>query len=542
LTVTLRVGTSSGDWVTHTFPVNRGANTLTADAAVNVTTLDVSGAITRNGDPITAPVTVYVRSYNAANNLLAVSSHYVSSDGDNRYTLPPIVAPTGTVTVRTQAEVSPFDYDDIVNTYTGIGAGMNSITFDIVDVATTLRLSGVLTRGGDPFIDPFTMRVTYTATPYSQYWTYTIDPDDDVHYELATLVPDNTTLADVVYVLPSGTDPSFDSGFDTQLSGFLAGTDNAREHSIEWTPRLLAISGQVLIDDGIAAHPPADYVTLGIEFLDADGTSLGAQAETLWDLDGEDGTYATTAQPPPDATQTVVTIEMGPVYDWFTQTVDLLPAGQTDVTADARYHPVVYTASGQIRQLGIPADLVRAEVVAFGADGQEIARLSDDVALVEDADGTFSISLQPVPRLAVRIEACISHRLTGEDGLQTRCGGFDSLTGNDIDDQVIIDTQGLRLIGRLIDQHGAPITAADRISVEVEELDADGAPVGGFGVLVQAKDFAPDGSLDMLVQPNIKARVVRFHFGSGELIEMELPGTPTVTDLDIGTYTYLPPP
>lgn len=237
-----------------------------------------------------------------------------------------------------------------------------------------------------------------------------------------------------------------------------------------------------------------------------------------------------------------MTIEIGPVYDWFTQTVDLLPIGQTDATVDALYRPVVYTAFGQIHQLGIPADLVRAEVVAFDADGVEIARLSDEVALEESADGNFSLSLPLVPRLAVRIDACVSYRLTDETEMYTGCSGFDSLTGDDIDHQVIIDTQGLRLTGWLTDQNGDLITADDRISVEAEELDAGGVPVGGFGVLVQAKDFAPDGRLDMLVQPNNAAALVRVHFGTGEVLEIPLPGSGAVTDFDIGTYVYLPPP
>ncbi len=312
LTVTLRVGTSSADWVTHTFPVNRGANTLTADAAVNVTTLNVSGELNRNGNPITEPVTVYVRSYNAANSLLAVSTHYVTSDVDNRYTLPPIVVPTGTVTVRTQADVSPFDYDDIFNIYNGIGVGANNLTFDIVDVATTLTLGGQLMRGDQAFTDPFEMRITYTATPHSQYRAYTIDPDDAGYYDFTTLMPDDTTAATVTYVLPSGTDPSFDTGFGTELSGFIDGTDNPREHSITWTPRQLDITGQVLIDDGIVSLPPEDYVTLDIEFLDADGGTVSVQSETLWDLNAEDGTYHTDAQPPEEATQAVVTLRGRP--------------------------------------------------------------------------------------------------------------------------------------------------------------------------------------------------------------------------------------
>lgn len=117
-----------------------------------------------------------------------------------------------------------------------------------------------------------------------------------------------------------------------------------------------------------------------------------------------------------------------------------------------------------------------------------------------------------------------------------------SASGSDIDAPVFIDTQGLRVTAVLRKQNGDPITAADLISIEADELDADGNSIGGFGALVQAKDFAPDGTLDMLLRPNIGATTLRFPFGAGPAIEVALPGIPTIAEVDIGNDTYIPPP
>jgi len=545
VTITLRIGNTSADWVTRTVPVAPGANPITVDGSINVTTLNVSGLVTRDGVGVTDPVTVYVRSYSDPNTLIGVSTQHVTAGPDDRYTMPPIVVPSNTTLVRIQADVSNFSDDDINMEFPGIVVGSNDLPFDIEDTTTWLRLSGDLQRGTDPFTEPFELRVIHTVPQgkSSDLRYYNVTPDSGGHYELFVQVPDAATGATLRYSsLPSGTDPAFVDDFVTVLTDFDPGTENERTYDLTWTPRMLSVSGQVLVD-GV---PPEEYPTLDIEWLDADGAGVGyGYSATLDELDSETGEYAATDRPPEGATQAVVTIEIGPVYDWFTQTIDLEEIGFTDATVDALYHPVVYTAHGRVRQLGVPADLVRVELFALDAADTLILKLEDEI-VVDDPEGDFTISLQPVPRLATRLVACVNYRLEGQTETEGGCSGIDGPFADDIDDQVYVDTQALRLTGHLIDQHGDPISTPDVMAIFAGEFDADGNSVGGFGQLVQAKDFAPDGSLDMLLRPNINATTLRFSFGAadsdhgGAELVVALSGTSTV--YDIGNYTYLPSP
>jgi hypothetical protein len=539
--VTARIGLTNADWVTRTFDVARGQNPITFDASVNATVLNVSGLLSRDGAAVTEPVTVYVRSYDAANNLLTVATRFVTSDPDGRYDLGSIVAPTGTTTVRIQADVSPFSDDDIVAEYTGIAAGANDLTFDIVDTTTWLDLTGQLQRGADPFTDQFDLQVIHTVPPgkSADVRNYTVFPEGDGTYRLFVQLPDAATGAALIYSLPSGTNPEFVTDFQTTLDGFVAGEVNERAHSITWTPRQFVLSGLIERDP----PAPGELVRLSVDWLDADGEFVDfGYSETLWNLDDDNGEYGTTLTPPDGATQAVVTVEIGPVYDWFTQVFDLEPDGVTEASFDVSYRPIGYRVHGRIRQLGVPIDRVRATVIAFDADG-EIARLVGDEVTIDDPEGDFDVSLGPVPRGAVRIDACLEYRLSGGE-VEGQCTGFDidPELDIDIDHVVVIDTQGLRLTGSLIDAGGDPITADDRVSVEAEEFDADGNPIGGFGVLVQAKDFAADGSLDMLLRSNVDTRSVRLRFGGGVVLDIALPDPAVTTEFNLGTYTYLPPP
>ncbi|MCB0985875.1 MAG: VWD domain-containing protein [Ilumatobacter sp.] len=362
-----------------------GDQPVTFDAIIADQRIDIAGTVTIDGQPWPGPLTLVISGWTTfGGSYTRVEPVQVDSGGTYLLQFTP---PDDTVDLEVQANVGPSPYARPEQAYTGLSAGVSTLTFDVALPGRAVHATGILLSGGEPVAGSTSLYLkaypTGGTTPsYSSSVTVTVDGSG--HYDTAFLVPDGTVSVELASQLGEFVNDRVDQSFTGLVDGI-----NDVAFDDDYVPPLLHVVG-TLQTDGV---PVTSAVTFDIEWnqrLEPSGVFPQIRSVTV--TPDSSGRYEFTAVGPRLADDAKVAARLGiSSLDYPSTTVDPLVLGVNEVTLDADYESTGLTVSGTMHFRGEPVTSESIEIRSYAAGGASLGSKFVPVA-PDPVTGEFSVT------------------------------------------------------------------------------------------------------------------------------------------------------
>jgi hypothetical protein len=520
---TVRVETGATyDWfVVDVGSTPPGVTTVSVDAVIITRELTIRGSLSALGGEIDDPMEVQLFAFDGpadTGTFLVPSWLYVDTSGDS-YEIT-WTAPRRATSVAAVFDVSGSGYDRIVRTI-DLAPGANELVVDIDFRPPTLSLTGQVTAAplpdGPLQFDLEFVRgdVVEGSIPVSA------ELDLDGRYSFATRLPSRATAVVAVVEIDGVAyrSPSID---------LVAGATVDAAFDVVVARRTLDASGTLTWRLG---DLPVD-VPVVATFLDADGAEVGTASTVA--AAGSNG-YDLVAGVPPAATDVRLELRTGPQFDWHLEEYELLSADDstTLVSFGIDHRPTDLIVSGRLNPLQRPATSVTIAATGRSELGSVVGTSTASVA-VDDPEGDFSIDLGSVGRRAAEVDVQVTYVVDGDPRVLGITWPVD--TGFVTEHEIVLDTLGLALSGRLVDEAGNPLAGDRSFPVMIVELNETFEPIGSSESSVWIDGNA---TFQTVIPFSKDARALDVRVGSGDTVRSDVTGVnepPFELDVALGDY------
>ncbi len=506
---TVRVETGATyDWfVVDAGPTAPGVTTVEVDASITTRALTISGTLSATGGEIADPMEVQLFAFEGPTDtgtFLVPSWFYVDTSGASSYEIT-WTAPRRATSVAVVFEVSGSGYDRIVRTL-DLTPGENQLTVDIDFQPPTVLLTGEVVA--DPLPEhPVRLDLEFERDGVVE-GSIPVDAELDLdgRYAVGAQLPSGATSVVAVAEIDGVT-------YRSAPIDLVAGDTVSAVFDVVVARRTFDASGTLTWRLG---DLPVD-VPVVATFLDASGTEVGIDS-TVAEA-GSTG-YELRAAVPPAATDVRLELRTGPSFDWHLEEYQLLAENDTttEVFFDVDHRPTDLVVSGRLNPLQRPTTSVTIVATGRSALGSVVGTSTASVA-VDDPEGDFSLDLGSIGRRATQVDVQVTYVVDGDPRVLGITWPVD--TGFVTEHEIVLDTIGLALSGRLVDETDTPLVGDRWFPVLIVELNETLDPIGSSESSVWIDSEA---NFDAVIPFSTTASFVDVRIGSGESRRIEVVG------------------
>ena len=352
----------------------------------------VAGNLFRAGSPLIGTVPMTITGLAANGTVLVTLRQNVTPDpSTGAYTFTKVL-PLGTQRVNVRAEIGMTWTDHLTVTVGSAEAplvnGPNPVPFTFNYNPPLVTVRGTMTGfGGEPLAGPITIRVmAYAGDQFVTYQQVTVTPGAGGAYTTTPVVlPVSTTRVHAIAQIGVVTG-------DWVTSASVAAGPGAVDVplDVDYRPPSLAISGTLLIADGMSTSPITTATTFTVRAFDGVGSPVYTQTRQV--TPNSAGDYSLNEILPRSAVRATVTAHIGVVAaDYVTVEQGALVLGHNALALNVTYGPPVVVVSGALVD-GLGNGLAHLPIAITVYNGTTVALTASSIVTPAVANGAYTVS------------------------------------------------------------------------------------------------------------------------------------------------------